>query len=223
MAAMKYNADYSEAPYGDGRITAVVPDKTGAVKRTAIHVDGRLAAYALPQEAEGFAVGDRIQGRELKRLQARYERGAYLQAVRFLGRRDRSVREVQQHLRAKGWDGSARDRAVARLEQEGLLEDRALASKLIDYRARTAPRSRRAMTRELQQRGIDREIIHQAVDAMDEKTLALACARKKQRQWQRYPEDERMPRIMTFLQRKGFPYAVCRETARILSGDTPDD
>ena len=223
MADMENNGYPEEAQDGDGRITAVLPDNTSTVKRTAIHVDGRLAVYALPHEAEILAVGDRIQGRELKRLQARYERGAYLQAVRFLGRRDRSVREVQQHLRAKGWDGSACTKTVTRLKQEGLLGDRVLASKWIDYRGRTAPRSRRVMIQELQQRGIARAIIHQAVATMDEKALALACARRKQRQWQRYPEGERPTRIMTFLQRKGFPYDVCRETVRILSGNTPDD
>ena len=223
MVEMDNNEYQAAISDGKARITAVVPEKSGTVRRTAIHVDGRMAIYARPPDAEGLAAGDRIQDDQLKRLQARYERGAYLQAGRFLGRRDRSVHEVRQHLQAKGWDESACVRALEKLNQEGLVGDQDLAYKWIDYRARTSPRSRRAMIQELQRRGIDREIVHKAVAPMDEKALALACARKKQRQWQRYPEDERLRRIMAFLQRKGFPYAVCRETARILTGNAPDD
>ena len=48
--------------------------------------------------------------------------------------------------------------------------------------------------------------------------LALACARKKRQQWQRYEGDERRRRIMLYLQRKGFPYDACRSAAESIAG-----
>jgi regulatory protein len=208
---------------GAGRISAIRLETSGRVKRAAVYVDDRLAVYALPGEVQNLVIGEVVRGEELRQLQEGYQKGAYLQAVRFLARRDRSVREVQRHLYAKGWDEAACEHAVNRLQQERFLDDKALARKWVDYRARTAPRSRRVMMRELEQKGLDRQIIGDAVASMDEEALSLSCAQKKARQWQRFAGDERRQRIMVFLQRKGFPYAVCRETARRMIADGQDD
>jgi regulatory protein len=193
------------------------------VKRAALYVNDCLATYAVPSDVKGLETGEPVERNQLRQLRERYQRGAYLHAIRFLARRDRSVWEVQQHLQAKGWDEASREQVVSRLQQEGFLSDKALARKWVDYRARTAPRSRRVMIRELEQKGIDRQIIREAVAAMDESALARACAQKKIRQWQRYAEDDRRQRIMVFLQRKGFPYAICQETAGTMSEDGQDD
>jgi regulatory protein len=208
---------------GTERISAIRLETSGSVKRAAVYVDDCLATYALPGDVNGLETGEPVQREQLRQLRERYQRGAYLQAIRFLARRDRSVWEVRQHLQAKGWDEAACERAVSRLRQEGFLADKALARKWVDYRARTAPRSRRVMIRELEQKGIDRQIISEAVATMDEGALARACAQKKIRQWQRYAGEERRQRIMVFLQRKGFPYAICRETARTMSEDGQND
>ena len=206
-----------------GRISAIRLETSGRVQRAAVYVDDRLAAYALPSEVRGLTAGEMVHGEQLRKLQEHYERGAYLQAIRFLGRRDRSVQEVRQHLQAKGWDEPARERAVNRLRHERLLEDKGFAQKWVDYRIRTAPRSRRMMIRELEQKGVARETIHEVLAAVDESALALACAQKKIRQWQRYAADERRQRITVFLQRKGFPYGLCRETARKMADDGQGD
>ena len=208
---------------GAGRISAIRLETSGRVKRAAVYVDDRLAVYALPGEVQNLVIGEAVRGEELRQLQARYQKGAYLQAVRFLARRDRSVREVQRHLYGRGWDEAACEQAVNRLRQERFLDDKAFARKWVDFRARTAPRSRRVVTRELEQKGIGRQIIGDAVASMNEEALALSCAQKKVRQWQRYAGDERRQRIMVFLQRKGFPYAICRETAHRMIEDGQDD
>ena len=208
---------------GAGRISAIRLETSGRVKRAAVYVDDRLAVYALASEVKDLVIGEAVRREDLRQRQERYQKGAYLQAVRFLARRDRSVREVQRHLQAKGWDEAACEQAVNRLRQERFLDDQAFTRKWVDYRARTAPRSRRVMMRELEQKGLDRQTIGDAVATMDERVLALTCAQKKVRQWQRYAGEERRQRIMVFLQRKGFPYAICRETAHRMMEDGQDD
>jgi regulatory protein len=209
---------------GEGLITAIVMEKNATMKRTAIFVDDRPAIYARPSDAEQLAVGHFITEQALADLQRRYHRyGAYIQAIQYLGPRDRSALEVQRHLTAKGWDAEAIYQAVERVKQEGYVDDQGFSRKWIDYRSRTAPRSRMAIIQELKQKGIARETIQSAVAAMDEETLALDCAKRKSRQWLRYDGAEKEQRIVIFLQRKGFPYPVCRKAAQAFVSLARDD
>jgi len=207
-----------------GTITAITMETTPLMKRAVVFVDNRRAAYALPRDSERLAIRHPISEETLGELQRRYDHhGAYLQAVRFLGPRNRSANEIRQHLTAKGWPVEASHQAIERLEQEGYVDDRSFARQWIDYRSRTAPRSRMVIMQELKQKGITRETILSAVATMDEAALALDCARKKARQWRRYDGVQKEQRIAAFLQRKGFPFAVCRETARTLARQSQED
>lgn len=212
---------------GDGRggtITAITMETTPLMKRAVVFVDNRRAAYALPRDSERLAIRQPISDETLAALQRRYDdHGAYLQAVRFLGPRSRSASEIRLHLIAKGWHAEAARQAIERLKQEGYVDDRLFARQWIDYRSRTAPRSRMAIIQELQHKGIARETILSAAATMDEAALALDCARKKARQWRRYDGLQKEQRIAAFLQRKGFPFAVCRETARTLARQSQED
>ena len=135
-------------------------------------VDGHLAVYARPRDAERLHTGDAVTKGALADLHRCYQDyGAYRQAVRFLSARDRSVREVRKHLRAKGWEAAACDRAVERLQAEGYLDDHAFARRWVDMRCRTSPRSRLAVIQELKQKGVLREAIDAAVACMDEAAL----------------------------------------------------
>jgi regulatory protein len=207
-----------------GTITSIAIETTPLTKRAVIFVDNRRAAYARPPDSERLAAGDSISDETLAALQRRYDHhGAYLQAVRFLGPRNRSASEIQQHLTAKGWHVEASQQAIERLQQEGYVDDQLFAQQWIDYRSRTAPRSRMAIMQELKQKGIARETILSAVAAMDEAALALDCAKRKARQWLRYDGAEKEQRIAAFLQRKGFPYTVCREAACTIAHQSQRD
>lgn len=204
----------------DGRggiITAIVMQKAATIQRAAIFVDKRLAVYARPRDAGQLVVGHAVTDQALAALHRRYNHhGAYLQAIRYLGPRDRSALEVQRHLTTKGWDADANHHAVERLKQEGYVDDEVFSRKWVDYRCRTAPRSRIAIIQELKRKGIARAMIQTAVETMDEEALALDCAKKKSRQWLRYDGAEKEQRIVIFLQRKGFPYPVCRKAAQAI-------
>jgi regulatory protein len=205
-------------------ITSIIMETTPLMKRAVIFVDNRRAAHARPRDCERLAVGHPISDQALAELQRRHDHhGAYLQAVRFLGPRNRSASEIRQHLTAKGWHVDASHQAIERLKQEGYVDDRLFAQQWIDYRSRTAPRSRMAIMQELKQKGIARETILSAVATMDEAALALDCAQKRARQWLRYDGAQKEQRIAAFLQRKGFTYAVCRETARTVARQSMED
>ena len=205
---------------GDGGLIAAIRmEKTRLMPRAVVHLADGPAVHALRRDAAGLKVGDPISKSALIALEQRYQqRGAYLQAVRFLGPRDRSAQEIADHLQHKGWNAEACAAALARLRDEGHVDDPRFARTWVAYRCRTAPRSRLAVSRELERKGVARPIVQAAVADMDEEALALACARRKLRQWQRYQGHERRRRIAVFLQRKGFPYEVCRSAADRIAG-----
>jgi regulatory protein len=206
------------------QITAIRLEKTRLMPRAVLELADRPAVYVLQRDAARLKEGDRLAEDRLQDLQQRYHRrAAYLQAVRFLGPRDRSAKEVAEHLDGKGWDGAACADALTKLRDEGYVNDLRFAQNWVAQRCRTAPRSRLAVSQELNRKGIERRTILKAVAAMDEEALALACARKKRRQWQRFNGDERRRRITAFLQRKGFPYEACRKAAASLVDLVGDD
>lgn len=202
-----------------GLIAAIRLEKTRLMPRAVIRLADGPTTHVLRRDAAGLKIGEAITKSALIALQRRYQqRGAYLQAVRFLGPRDRSAKEIADHLQRKGWSAEACAAALTRLQGEGYVDDPRFARTWVAYRCRTAPRSRWAVSQELKQKGIAPAIIQAAVADMDEERLALACARKKLRQWQRYDGDERRRRILAFLQRKGFPYDACRSAADRIAG-----
>jgi regulatory protein len=67
------------------------------------------------------------------------------------------------------------------------------------------------LRQELQQKGIDRSLIDEALTASDETAALRAAAEKKARQLARYPEDDFKRKLAQFLQRRGFNYAPIRE------------
>ena len=208
----------------DSIVTAIRPEKKTLLSRAAVFAGDRPAVYVLLEDAARLTVGEPIAKDQLEAMRHRYQnRGAYLEAVRFLGPRDRSAQEVEQHIARKGWEPAACARALAKLRQEGTLDDHTFAVNWVAYRSRTSPRSRLAVIQELIRKGVARQTVLAAVEDMDEESLALACLLKKRRQWRRYEGDERRRRILAFLQRKGFPFDVCRNTAEAAMAHAPDD
>jgi regulatory protein len=205
-------------------IAAIRFEQSALIPRAAVHFADHPKLYVLRRDAVRLEVGQRLDHDTLANLQQRYQtRAAYLQAVRFLGARDRSAQEIENHLIGKGWDAAACAGALAKLRAEGYVDDSRLAQMWVAHRCRSSQRSRMAVTQELRQKGIDQGTITAAVAVMDEDALALACARKKRRQWRRYTEEERQRRMVMFLRRKGFPYDACRKAAQKLREEPPDD
>lgn len=211
------------APSG-ASIAAIHFERTPLMPRAAVQLVDHPTVYLLQRDAVRLKVGEWMPPDTLQDLQRRYRnRAAYLQAVRFLGARDRSSKEVEDHLRGKGWEAAVCAQALAKLSHEGYVDDVRFAAQWVAQRCRSAPRSRLAVTLELKRKGVAPATIQAAVAAMDEDALALACARRKRRQWQRYTTEERRRRIVVFLQRKGFPYEACRQAAEKLLAQTAGD
>jgi regulatory protein len=85
-------------------------------------------------------------------------------ALRFLETRQRSVAEVRRRLTSAGYRAELIDGAIERLLALGILDDEAFTSAWVESRDRARPRGERALRRELQLKGIGRDVVDAAMD-----------------------------------------------------------
>ena len=85
-------------------------------------------------------------------------------AARFLEARPRSIAEVRRRLTSMGYRAPLVDDAVTRMAELGYLDDEAFSRAWVASRDRARPRGEHALRRELQLKGIDRQVIDAVLD-----------------------------------------------------------
>lgn len=176
--------------------------------RYSIYLDKRYA-FSL-SELELSSSGLR-RGRELSDGDVEYwrrqsgEGKAYDAALKYLGYRARSVREISDHLRRKGYETEVVEGIIGRLIENKFLDDAQFAAQWVKERQIFRPRSRRVLEQELIQKGVNREIIQDTLAAVGDEgheQMLNDLIAKKRRQ-ARYQDDEK---LMAYLARQGFGY-----------------
>ena len=140
-------------------------------------------------------------------------------ALRFLKIRPRSIFELKEKLKLKGFSESEIATTINDLIASGLLDDRAFTKSWINYRL-ARPFGFKRVIQELKAKGIDQEIIEQAVAQVDEsyssEKVALELAKRR---WQRLPAidlQKKKKRVLDFLLRRGFDADVALKVLRKL-------
>lgn len=88
-------------------------------------------------------------------------------ALRLLSYRPRSIREITQRLTKTNADTHTINRVINNLIGKNLLNDQEFAQWWVDQRVKFRPRGNFALTQELAQKGIDREIIDSVLLSFD--------------------------------------------------------
>jgi regulatory protein len=195
------------------QITAI--EKQRRRQRANVYVDGRYAfSLSLELVAQvGLHEGDTLSRQQVDSLrQADIRHKAYNAALRLLAYRPRSEAEMRQRLSRRGLPPQVVQETMARLREQGLLSDEAFARFWVETRDQNSPRGRRLLWKELAAKGIEREIVREAVSGVAEEDAALRAAQNKARQLQgqEYPTFRR--RLGDFLLRRGFSYPAVHAT-----------
>ena len=135
------------------------------------------------------------------------------EALRYLGSRARTVREVERHLDDCEFGEVEIYEVVARLKDLGLLNDVSYAEQYVQTRLSTKPVSRAHLREQLMQHEVDRDAMEQALLLVDEETeavSAVAVAEKYARQGERLPPDERKEFVLKRLMARGYHYDDAR-------------
>ena len=184
-------------------------------KRVNIFVDGKPALDLLAEVAmkEELKVGQELSESRLEALanSDNYQR-CLNAAIHYLGYRPRSESEVRQRLLKRGFAGDATEKAIARLKEQGLVDDAAFARFWKENRESFSPRSRRLTGLELRRKGLSNDVIEAVVDEIDESDSAYRAALVKAGHLSLSDYRLFRRRLGEYLRRRGFGYEVINRT-----------
>jgi regulatory protein len=189
------------------KITAIEPQKNR--NRVSIHLDGEFAFGLARITAAWLKNGDELSEEKIARLQAEDARErAYQQAMLFLSYRARSEKEIRQNLRKHEIPEDVIEQTLEKLRGDGLANDDKFARIWVENRNTFRPRSRRVLTMELRQKGLDDETVQAAVADVDEDALAYESALKRANRFKSLEWNEFRKKLSEYLARRGFSYSV---------------
>ena len=144
-------------------------------------------------------------------------------AYRYLGLRPRSELETRTRLQKRGCSPACIDRVLAELRRQGFLDDSLFACYWTENRRSFSPRSRSLLRLELHRKGVDTQLISEAVQDLDDEENAYKAARKRIRKPLQMDYWQYRHSVGGFLRRRGFSYEVCQTVLnRIWREDTAD-
>jgi regulatory protein len=190
------------------KITAISVQKNNP-NRVNIYLDGEFAFGVARITAAWLKNGDELSDEKIAKLvneDAREQ--AYQQALLFLSYRARSEKEIRQNLRKHEVPEDVIEETLQRLRSAGLANDNEFARAWVENRNTFRPRSKRALTMELRQKGLDDEAIQASVSKVDEEALAYQAAQKRAVRFKDLDWVEFRKKLSEFLARRGFSYSV---------------
>jgi regulatory protein len=188
-------------------------------KRVNVFLDGRFA-FSLEAEValkENLEVGQELSEGDIEALAgADLFHRCFNTAIHYLSYRLRSEAELRERLQRRGFDGDNVEAAIAKLKEQGLVDDLAFAQFWKDNRQSFSPRSRWLTRLELRQKGVADDIIDQVVADVDDEDSAYRAALSRARILPRSDYHSFRRRLGEYLKRRGFGYRVISHTVERL-------
>lgn len=140
-------------------------------------------------------------------------------ALKLLSFRPRSVEELRDRLKKKGYAGAAIDEVVGSLKSQGLLDDEKFAKLFSQSRIYTRPTGKKVLAQELKKKGLSEQIVSETLANLkdfDESVSALELAEKRFSRVTGLSAEKKKSRIYGFLKRRGFRDDVVYEVIKKL-------
>jgi regulatory protein len=192
-------------------ISGIVP-ATRPAGRFAVLVDGRELGVLTLEAIErlGLAVGRPAAGLEDKIALETARLRTYDRALNMLALRARSSSELARALQRKGEEPAHVEWTVARLAEQGLLDDAAFARSFARAKVVDGKQSKRRIQLELARKGVSRTLSDEAIDTVideegvDQLAIVEEAARKKLRSLSGLDASVQRRRLYGFLARRGY-------------------
>jgi regulatory protein len=140
-------------------------------------------------------------------------------ALMLLAVRWRSRQEIRRRLRSAGFDTEEVERALADLEDVGLIEDQRFARELVRDQAGRRLAGNRSIRANLLQKGVARDLVDEALDdAGDESQRAGELARQRAARLTGLQPEAAYRRLYGFLIRRGYGPGTARDACRAALG-----
>lgn len=131
--------------------------------------------------------------------------------LRLLDIRPRTYIELAEALTKKDIPDEVINEVLDRYREVGMIDDGAFARAWVSSRHRSKKLSRRALSSELRRKGVDTELVDEALEQVDgdsERAAARALVEKRLRSMGSAAPDAVFRRLVSMLARKGYPAGV---------------
>jgi len=199
------------------KITEIKAGKRYNGRRSSIYLNGKFA-FSLDNEVisqEKLIVGLVLSDERVETLEKSDARQKCLSsALQFLSFRPRSESELIKRLSLKKYTEEEIEDTVIRLRKMRLLDDSDFADFWKENRNEFKPLSRNMLKRELKLKGVESQVIEDAIEDIDDEENAYRAAQKKAASLQTGDYQMFLRRLGSFLQRRGFGYTVINRVVK---------
>ncbi len=201
--------------------------------RRRVKVDGKTAATLRGSDVEDLKlqVGRRWTAALAERVQMAVATDkARRDAMRLLGQRSRSRKDLIDRLIMRGHVSMVAERIADEAVRDGWLDEQAFAADVIRGVTSRRPAGRRLVEEKLRARGVDEGVVeHAAADAaagQDDRVAAMTLARRRLGTMNSVSPPVALRRIAGLLSRRGFDEDTVQTTLeglRLILGASEDD
>lgn len=196
-------------------VTALRATKRG---RIGLHIDGVFVCIVSESIIARFHLfaGRELEDDEVHSLHEEVMRERIsADAYRLLAHRSRSRKELAQRLAAKGHSAEAIDAVIARLADDGLLDDAAFAKAFVADKQRLGGWGAVRITRELAKLGVPADVVSASLDrAEGPDDVTRARELLERRGPAAAPLDAAKRRAYDYLVRRGFAHETAYRTVQ---------
>ncbi|NEW05622.1 RecX family transcriptional regulator [Paenibacillus sp. SYP-B3998] len=147
---------------------------------------------------------------------------AYIKAIRMIGRRPHSTNEVKRKLKEQEFEQPVIDWTCDTLTQQNYINDEEFAKMWTENRITLQRKGRNLVRQELQQKGIQKELVNDAMETInpeDEFEAAMKLAQSKWKQSSGKTMIEKKRKTGAFLMRRGYTGTVVNKVLGQLSSE----
>jgi regulatory protein len=137
--------------------------------------------------------------------------------LRLLTGTPRTRAQLAEAMRRRGIPDEAVQHMLSRFEEVGLIDDAVFANAWVESRHHGRGLAARALARELRTRGVESEVIAQAVEQLDaerEEEMARALVERKLHSTHGLDREKRIRRLAGMLARKGYAEGLALRVVR---------
>lgn len=150
------------------------------------------------------------------------EKQAIVSALRLLTATPKSKKALQKKLEERGFPIEIVKEVLAKLENQGLLNDRSYAQAIVQTLTVQKVSGKRRIAFELEKRGLAPSVIEEALNNCSEESereRALELAKDRWERFQKIETRKRYKKVYDFLIRRGFDFALCRDVLHEVGSD----
>ena len=194
-------------------ITQIKPQKNKS--RFNVFIDGKFA-FGLDAETlmkKGLKENQEISHEDIEELVKENEFQKLLdKALRFLSYRPRSEKEILDFLIRKQAGEETSKMVMARLNDLGMVDDKAFSAWWVEQRKTFRPKGERGLKAELIRKGVDKELIKEATsETVNEELLARESLKRKMETFKKLPPEKYRQKVTSFLAYRGFSWETIKK------------